>query len=364
MFNFALVIELARHIEILLLSNNCVIVPDLGGFMAHHIDAQYDESEELFLPPLRALGFNPQIKLNDSLLAQSYVEAYDLSYPEALRRIDNEVKELKHELSNIGTYELQNIGTLYWNDGGEISFEPCEAGILSPSLYGLGSFTAPILNADSFLFGKKEKVNIGTDDKNTEDISLNSFIDENEEEYKSQTVQIKVAWIRNAIAVAAAVVAFFVFSTPIANTEMNRQTASLSFQTAPDTTKMMVPSSEVESSLEVKAENPNKTEVTTQHTKLASTTENGEKTDTISSSYYTIVLASQVKESNAKIFIENLRNEGINDVSLYINNKVVRVVFGRFVSEAEAYNKLHYMRKKPNFDEAWVYHVKNQHSSH
>ena len=34
--NFAPVIELERHIEILLLDNDCVIVPGLGGFMAHH----------------------------------------------------------------------------------------------------------------------------------------------------------------------------------------------------------------------------------------------------------------------------------------------------------------------------------------
>ena len=65
---FASVIELERHIEILLLSNDCVIVPDLGGFMAHHLEAHYDEESQLFLPPQRTLGFNPQLKLNDSLL--------------------------------------------------------------------------------------------------------------------------------------------------------------------------------------------------------------------------------------------------------------------------------------------------------
>ncbi len=48
---FAHVIELERHIEILLLSNDCVIVPDFGGFMAHHVDAYYDEEETIFLPP-------------------------------------------------------------------------------------------------------------------------------------------------------------------------------------------------------------------------------------------------------------------------------------------------------------------------
>ena len=64
-------IELNRHIEILLLSNDCVIVPGLGGFMTHHADAWYDDGSRQFLPPLRTLGFNPQLKINESLLALS-----------------------------------------------------------------------------------------------------------------------------------------------------------------------------------------------------------------------------------------------------------------------------------------------------
>lgn len=91
-------IELKRHIEILLLDNDCVVVPGLGGFVAHHIDARYDARDGVYLPPLRTLGFNQKLDMNDSLLAQSYVEAYDMSYPEAMRKIDEEVGELKSVL--------------------------------------------------------------------------------------------------------------------------------------------------------------------------------------------------------------------------------------------------------------------------
>ena len=82
-------IQLQRHIEILLLENECVIVPDFGGFMTHQVAAHYDEADRSFVPPTRTLGFNPQLRMNDSVLAQSYVEAYDISYPEALRRIEH-----------------------------------------------------------------------------------------------------------------------------------------------------------------------------------------------------------------------------------------------------------------------------------
>ena len=87
-----------RHIEILLLENDCVIVPGLGGFVAHHLTAKYDETECLFLPPYRTLGFNPQLKVNDSLLAQSFVEAYDIAFPEAMRQIEEEVEAIHRTL--------------------------------------------------------------------------------------------------------------------------------------------------------------------------------------------------------------------------------------------------------------------------
>ena len=69
-------ISLARHIELLLLEHDCVIVPGLGGFIANHADARYTGDEEhLFLPPYRTIGFNQQLQVNDGLLVQSYMAA-------------------------------------------------------------------------------------------------------------------------------------------------------------------------------------------------------------------------------------------------------------------------------------------------
>lgn len=136
-------IRLARHIEILLLGNECVIVPNLGGFVAHRVVARYDGDEELFLPPYRTLGFNPMLKMNDSLLAQSYVEAYDLSYPEAVSAIEDEVREMLRIMGNTGSYELENLGRLFYDHDGKMNFEPCEAGILTPQFYAFSSFEMP-----------------------------------------------------------------------------------------------------------------------------------------------------------------------------------------------------------------------------
>ena len=138
--------ELRRHIEILLLRNDCVIVPNLGGFMAHHLPSRFDESDQMFIPPLRMLGFNPKLTMSDSLLAQSYMDAYDLSYPEAVKRIEHEVSLLKEKMEKEGCYELTDLGTLKVNANGRYEFEPCQSGLLSPALYGLGAFEMPLLS--------------------------------------------------------------------------------------------------------------------------------------------------------------------------------------------------------------------------
>ena len=65
-----MMIELAKHIEYLLLENDCVVIPSLGGFIAHYQPAHYEESEGIFLPPIRSIGFNPQLTMNDGLLVQ------------------------------------------------------------------------------------------------------------------------------------------------------------------------------------------------------------------------------------------------------------------------------------------------------
>ena len=48
-------IELAKHIEVLLLENDCVIVPGLGGFIAHNRPATWRTDSGEFFPPLRSI---------------------------------------------------------------------------------------------------------------------------------------------------------------------------------------------------------------------------------------------------------------------------------------------------------------------
>ena len=363
---FAVVIELERHIEILLLSNDCVIVPDFGGFMAHHVDAHYDEDEGLFLPPQRTLGFNPQLKINDSLLAQSYVEAYDISYPEAVLRIEDEVNELKMHLQTKGFYELSSIGTLEFNENGNYVFTPCEAGILTPDLYGLCSFemtplkisAAPVPETVEEEEEEKEATqifNINPLERDVETTEAEAEIEaENEEE--EDVVRIKFSWIRNAVAVAAILLAVFFAAMPTGKTEMMTRTISninsnlffgmMSKDT--NTSKIEISKADIQKPTN-KADTISKLEkIKTEQTVKAEPVKKG----------YCIVLASQVSKRNAEMFIERLKAKGLDSAEIYVKQKaqsIRRVVCGNFQTQEEAYNELRKIHKDEELKDAWVY---------
>ena len=363
---FAVVIELERHIEILLLSNDCVIVPDFGGFMAHHVDAHYDEDEGLFLPPQRTLGFNPQLKINDSLLAQSYVEAYDISYPEAVLRIEDEVNELKMHLQTKGFYELSSIGTLEFNENGNYVFTPCEAGILPPDLYGLCSFEMTPLNIsaapvpETVEEEEEEKeatqiFNINPLERDVETKEAEAEIEAVDEE-EEDVVRIKFSWIRNAVAVAAILLAVFFAAMPTGKTEMMTRTISninsnlffgmMSKDT--NTSKIEISKADIQKPTN-KADTISKLEkIKTEQTVKAEPVKKG----------YCIVLASQVSKRNAEMFIERLKAKGLDSAEIYVKQKaqsIRRVVCGNFQTQEEAYNELRKIHKDEELKDAWVY---------
>lgn len=370
--NFALVIELERHIEILLLDNDCVIVPDLGGFMAHYSEAHYDDSDQMFLPPSRTLGFNPALKMNDSLLAQSYIEAYDISYPEALKRIEDEVNELRQHIENEGYYELNDIGVLRVNEYGSYEFEPCEAGILTPALYGLSSVEIDPLEsiAPAFVETKTRAVKIepATDSEPKEEkareVKMTSpLFDEDDNDDK---VHIRVSVLRNIAAAAIAIFAFFLISTPL-NNGSRKEMSMLNMNT--ETLTRILPKTTVQGVAEVKgitAKELNKmeekaiqnSEVENLETSSSSVSENQEvKPEEQNLPYYTIVLASHVSKKNAAAYVEKLRKAGFNEAQVYSGRSTTRVIFNQYKSEAEAYGALHEMREYTEFNDAWVYKV-------
>lgn len=360
-------VELAKHIEILLLNNDCVIVPGFGGFMAHHVDAVYDEEENLFLPPSRTLGFNPQLHINDSLLAQSYVEAYDISYPDAVKRIEAEVSEMRQTINNQGFFELPDIGVIQTNDDGNLEFEPCAAGILTPDLYALTSFDFDVLST----LPEKQEETVATSmpliprveevkpvaEPVHEDVT-SDYVDE---EGDVEVVTIKVATLRK-IAAAAVILMIVAFAAlPFGDyTSDGLQKSSI------DTgllTKVMpkVQTTTPEELGAIKVINNRvvRTERTDAENKTAANAEfqNDAKEKKVAESLptFVIVLASRVTKNNAEAYVSTLKRKGVKDARVISASNGSKVVCGRYSSESEAMNGARELREMSSeFNDAWV----------
>ena len=364
-------IEINRHIEILLLSNDCVIVPGFGGFMAHHVDARYDGRDNMFLPPLRTVGFNPQLTMNDSLLALSYVETYDISYPEALRRIEDEVVEIRQSLENEGKFEIENIGMLFLNEDGNISFEPCEAGILTPDFYGLGGFDMlPIAQIDNDEQQNENQnvamtVNLAKEEqpaqKETEvpaaPANNSVFIaEEEEEEEKAEFISIKKSWLRNMAAACIALIAFFTISTPLGSPTIEKSQIDTGMltrimpkeMTPVKSNELMLPTDEPKLMETTPTDKAEKTPAMAQDNEIA----------TPSASYYSIVLASRVTKRNAASYVEYLQGKGFKEARVLITDNNVKVIYGNYRSESEAYNTLNRLHTNEAFTDGWITKVK------
>ena len=374
MLNFALVNQLKRHIEILLLDNDCVIVPDFGGFVAHQVAASYDETDRTFLPPMRTLGFNSQLRMNDSLLVHSYIEAYDISYPEALRRVEQDTEEMRQQLENEGSYTLEDLGTLTVNVDGNYEFEPFKAGLLSPDIYGLSNVAFKRLNDTAVPTEVSAEADEEKEPAEAALPTLLEFMDT--EDDTSGAIEIKMSWVRNAVAIAAAIVVFFLFATPVVNSDLGNQAmsqlqgSSLLYKLMPQDTNAtpaqpVVVQESTESSQnstlaakpaeEVPAQEPAQMKPATMPVEKVAHASKSEVPRTT----YCIVVASQVRKSNAERFVEELHKQGYAEAEVFIYNDIVRVTCGTFKTEAEAYSRLNKLNDKEEFAEAWVYKKKS-----
>ena len=326
-------IELERHIEILLLSNDCVIVPEFGGFVTHHIEAYYDESDTMFFPPIRTIGFNPQLRINDSLLVQSYIEAYDISYPDAIKRIEEDVAELKQCIEINGQYIMNNVGVLGINEHGKYYFKACNAGILTPALYGLSSIeflplehikSAAQIDALHNLAIDTENVQTVEEKRATTLETEQIYNCQNKENEPSHHGYVKISILRNIAAVFIATIIFFYRILP------------KDYTTVPALTKINLGNKTVERK-------------TIDRKSIATDTQKITK-----STYHTIVMASHVTLKNAREYADRLHKRGFNDVWVYTNKHRTKVVLGKYNSEMKARTILNKLNDNSEFADCWL----------
>ena len=193
--------------------------------------------------------------------------------------------------------------------------------------------------------------NLDSNQKMESGLSVNNSVFVNEEESNAEFISIKKSWLRNIAAACIALIAFFTYSSPLGTPTVQKSqidTGMLNRIMPKEINKVAQPQ-ELVLSTESQAEEsiPAKSVNMTQDNELQT-----------ASSYYSIVLASRVTKRNAASYAELLQNKGFKEARVLITDNNVKVIYGTYSTEGEAYTALNRLHNYDAFTDGWITKVK------
>jgi cell division septation protein DedD len=305
-----------------------------------------------------------------------------MDYSDAMNHISENVHLLKDALYKGETVELHGIGALHYNIYDEFEFQSTESGLLSPSLYGLDAFSMPLLSKELPLEEHEEETKFVIQPVNPKkEIRLNP-----------------AKWLGNAVAVAVAIILFFVVSVPVENTYVDKGSyASLGTDCLFDAIRSQSMVTSLPVSMEeqhistnkdlkpkvVKVEKvapaavvePVKVKEPVSETKPVEKVSQPEKSVkvqkekvvapkaepkpapnkvAVKKNKYHIIVASLTTSADAQGMLKKYNQQGYHGASVIGGNGRFRIALCSFSDKAEAYRKLNDLKKEETFKNAWM----------
>ena len=131
--------EISQYIKELLLLNDCVIIPEFGGFVANYKPATIENNQ--FFPPTKEIAFNNKLISNDGLLINYISETEGIDYFNAKQKLDSFVEETMLNLERNRNVYFEGVGYLHYDSRENLQFEPQLKQNLLVDSYGLQNFT-------------------------------------------------------------------------------------------------------------------------------------------------------------------------------------------------------------------------------
>ena len=127
-------------IKELLVKHECVIIPELGGFVTNYSPARNDYELNVFEPPRKNIVFNSLLTSNDGLLINSVADSNKSDYKAAKTKIEHTVSEWKSKLEKGENIVFIGLGKLYFDQNQKLCFEPDNSENYLLDSYGFNSF--------------------------------------------------------------------------------------------------------------------------------------------------------------------------------------------------------------------------------
>lgn len=311
-------ISMIEHIEYLMLSNDCVVVPGFGAFIAQYTSSNNCAQNSTFTSPKRSISFNASINHNDGLLANSIAKKALIPYAEALKQIEKSTTICRQALSDGSEVPFGRLGFFISNAEGHIEFIPFHHELANDDFFGLQSFSFPTLAERNAQVATEETVS---------------------ETYSEPEINIgRRNWFSHkAVQIAASIVMLvcltFALSTPIIVDKPTHQLATLNVPTPTMPKHKVVKAEEINQQKQVKAVS--------------------EKKETNSNGRYAIIICSLKKQSQVAQYFQE--NKDINPANVIKKNGYYMIYFNRGDNYQELVKEAKQMPKP--YTEFWITQV-------
>lgn len=307
-----------EHIEYLMLSNDCVVVPGFGAFIAQYTSSNNCAQNSTFTSPKRSISFNASINHNDGLLANSIAKKASIPYAEALKQIEKSTTICRQALSDDSEVPFGRLGFFISNAEGHIEFIPFHHEYANDDFFGLQSFSFPTLAERNAQVATEETVS---------------------ETYSEPEINIgRRNWFSHkAVQIAASIVMLvcltFALSTPIIVDKPTHQLATLNVPTPTMPKHKVVKTEEISLQKQVEAAS--------------------EKKEANSNGRYAIIICSLKKQSQVAQYFQE--NKDINPANVIKKNGYYMIYFNRGDNYQELVKEAKQMPKP--YTEFWITQV-------
>lgn len=311
-------ISMIEHIEYLMLSNDCVVVPGFGAFIAQYTSSNNCAQNSTFTSPKRSISFNASINHNDGLLANSIAKKASIPYAEALKQIEKSTTICRQALSDGSEVPFGRLGFFISNGEGHIEFIPFHHELANDDFFGLQSFSFPTLAERNAQVATEETVS---------------------ETYSEPEINIgRRNWFSHkAVQIAASIVMLvcltFALSTPIIVDKPTHQLATLNVPTPTMPKHKVVKTEEISLQKQVEAAS--------------------EKKEANSNGRYAIIICSLKKQSQVAQYFQE--NKDINPANVIKKNGYYMIYFNRGDNYQELVKEAKQMPKP--YTEFWITQV-------
>jgi hypothetical protein len=147
-FSYFCTVKIDKHISDLLYRYDCVIVPELGGFVCNYSPAKIHPVQHSFTPPSKNIVFNSNLRNNDGLLANHISQEERTSFKEANVIIQRFVNTTNDDLASGKRVAIEEVGTLFLDVERNIQFEPDGGSNFLLDSFGLNAFHSPAVKRE------------------------------------------------------------------------------------------------------------------------------------------------------------------------------------------------------------------------